>query len=81
MDKAEAARRGSLGGKATVNKYGIDHMKRIGAAGFRARAKQLGRGGRRALAAHLDPTSPASAADLRALDRRLGPEQYEGSDE
>ena len=39
LTKAEAGR---LGGKATVRKYGHEHMRRIGKAGFQAFAKKLG---------------------------------------
>ena len=39
LTKAEAGR---LGGKATVRKYGPEHMRRIGKAGFQAFARKLG---------------------------------------
>ena len=39
LTKAEAGR---LGGKATVRKYGPEHMQRIGKAGFQAFARKLG---------------------------------------
>lgn len=30
------AQRGRLGGQATYNKYGVEHMRRIGSKGFKA---------------------------------------------
>jgi hypothetical protein len=39
LTKAEAGRKG---GKSTVRKYGVEHMRRIGKAGFQAFAKKLG---------------------------------------
>ena len=39
LTKAEAGR---LGGKATVRKYGPEHMRRIGKAGFQGLARKLG---------------------------------------
>ena len=39
LTKAEAGR---LGGKATVRKYGPEHMRTIGKAGFQAFARKLG---------------------------------------
>jgi hypothetical protein len=45
LTKAEAGRKG---GKATVRKYGKEHMRTIGKAGFQAFAKKLGyKGGSR----------------------------------
>jgi hypothetical protein len=39
LTKAEAGR---LGGKATVKRYGPEHMRTIGKAGFQAFARKLG---------------------------------------
>ena len=39
LSKAEAGRKG---GKSTVRKYGVEHMRKIGKAGFQAFAKKLG---------------------------------------
>jgi hypothetical protein len=39
LTKAEAGRKG---GKATVRKYGVEHMRTIGKAGFQAFARKLG---------------------------------------
>jgi hypothetical protein len=39
LTKAEAGR---LGGKATVRKYGPEHMRKIGKAGFAGLRKKLG---------------------------------------
>ena len=39
LTKAEAGR---FGGKATVRKYGPEHMRRIGKAGFQGLARKLG---------------------------------------
>ena len=36
------AERGRLGGRATVKKYGTEHMRTIGKAGFQALARKLG---------------------------------------
>ena len=39
LSKAEAGRKG---GKSTVRKYGVEHMRKIGKAGFQAFARKLG---------------------------------------
>ena len=39
LSKAEAGRKG---GKSTVRKYGVEHMRKIGKAGFQALARKLG---------------------------------------
>jgi hypothetical protein len=39
LTKAEAGR---LGGKSTVRRYGVEHMRTIGKAGFQAFARKLG---------------------------------------
>jgi hypothetical protein len=63
MDRAEAARRGRLGGQATVKKYGIEHMRNLGRAGFAATAARHFGGDRAALCDWL------SCAGLAAQDR------------
>jgi hypothetical protein len=40
--KPTAAERGRLGGKSTVRKYGVEHMRTIGKAGFAGLRKKLG---------------------------------------
>jgi hypothetical protein len=40
--KQNAKRLGSKGGKATLAKYGRDHFRRLGAAGFAGLARRLG---------------------------------------
>ena len=60
LTKAEAGR---LGGKATVRKYGHEHMRRIGKAGFQGLARKLGYMGGSRLGAiqwlHARRSSPA----------------------
>lgn len=82
MDHDEAARRGKLGGKATVQKYGIEHMRAIGAKGFAAYARKHCGNVRANAVAWLQAegkvrrAAAATAADLRRLHRALFPEQY-----
>lgn len=40
--KLTPAERGRLGGKSTVRKYGVEHMRRIGKAGFAGLRRKLG---------------------------------------
>jgi hypothetical protein len=42
LSSEEAKRIGSLGGRRTVEKHGVEHMRAIGKAGFRGLAKKYG---------------------------------------
>jgi hypothetical protein len=61
LSSEEAKRLGSLGGRKTVEKHGVEHMRCIGKAGFLALAKKYG------LWSVTDPANPGRRKALHHL--------------